>query len=169
MYTHGARTRGARTRGARVRSPRRKQKGQGCEHVDISQAAAVSRFRSLAFPFGYVLFQIPFFLFPFSLKWFVLGILCRVPFVLISRVWWPLLTFLHLYFGLCSRDVGTSFPTLCASNVHDVCIYILACPLRCDCHGLCHLRQAMPNFCRESKVTCCQIFALEIWHFAWMP
>ena len=42
--------------GARARSLRRKQKGQGCEHVDMSQAAIVSRFRSLAFPFGYILF-----------------------------------------------------------------------------------------------------------------
>ena len=40
MYTHGA----------RARSPRRKQKGRGCEHVDISQAAAFSRFRGLASP-----------------------------------------------------------------------------------------------------------------------
>ena len=47
---------GARMLGARARSPRRKQKGRGCKHVDMSQAAAVSRFRSLAYPFGYVLF-----------------------------------------------------------------------------------------------------------------
>ena len=43
------------------------------------------------FPFGYVLFQTPSFLLPFSLRWFVLGISCHVPFVLISRVWRPLL------------------------------------------------------------------------------
>ena len=36
--------------GARAWSPRRKQKGQGCEHVDISQAAMFSRFRGLASP-----------------------------------------------------------------------------------------------------------------------
>ena len=35
---------------ARAQSPRRKQKGQGCEHVDISQAAMFSRFRGLASP-----------------------------------------------------------------------------------------------------------------------
>ena len=38
------------------------------------------------FPFGYVLFQTPFFFLPFSLRWSVLGILCFVPFVLISKV-----------------------------------------------------------------------------------
>ena len=42
--------------GARARSPRRKQKGRGREHANMSQAAAISRFRSLAFPFDYVLF-----------------------------------------------------------------------------------------------------------------
>ena len=45
MYTNGA-----RTPGARAWSPRRKQKGRGCEHVDISQAAMFSRFRGLASP-----------------------------------------------------------------------------------------------------------------------
>ena len=34
MYTHGA-----RMHGARALSPKRKQKGRGCKHVDISQAA----------------------------------------------------------------------------------------------------------------------------------
>ena len=42
MYTHGA-----RTLGARAQSLRRKQKGCGHKHVDISQAAMFSR----AFPF----------------------------------------------------------------------------------------------------------------------
>ena len=45
VHTHGA-----RTHGARARSPRRKQKGQGCEHMDISQAAVFSRFKGLASP-----------------------------------------------------------------------------------------------------------------------
>ena len=45
MYRHGA-----RTHGARERSPRRKQKGQGCKHVDISQVAMFSRFKGLATP-----------------------------------------------------------------------------------------------------------------------
>ena len=45
MYTHGA-----RTHGARARFPMRKQKGQGCEHVDISEAAMFSRFKGLASP-----------------------------------------------------------------------------------------------------------------------
>ena len=45
MYTHGA-----RTHGARAWSPRRKQKGRGCEHVDISQAAMFSSFKGLASP-----------------------------------------------------------------------------------------------------------------------
>ena len=44
MYAHGVRTHGARTW-----SLEHKQKGQGCEHADISQAAIVSRFRILAF------------------------------------------------------------------------------------------------------------------------
>ena len=46
MHTHGA-----RTLGARAQSLRRKQKGRGCKHADISQAALFSRFWSLAFPF----------------------------------------------------------------------------------------------------------------------
>ena len=44
IYTHGA-----RTCGARAQSPRHKQRGRDRKHVDISQVAAVSRFRSLAF------------------------------------------------------------------------------------------------------------------------
>ena len=51
MYTHGA-----RMLGDKAQSPRRKQKGRKREHVEISQVAIFSRFRSLAFPFGYVLF-----------------------------------------------------------------------------------------------------------------
>ena len=49
-----------------------------------------------------------------------------------------------------------------------VYIYLLA-SLRCDCHSLCHLRQAMPNFRCDSKVTYRQIFIVEIWHFVWTP
>ena len=45
MYTLGA-----RMHRAKVRSPRCKQKGQGCEHMDISQVAMFSRFRGLASP-----------------------------------------------------------------------------------------------------------------------
>ena len=37
-------------RGARARSSNHKQKGQGCEHVDMCQAAMFSRFRGLASP-----------------------------------------------------------------------------------------------------------------------
>ena len=40
MYTHGA----------RARFLKRKQKGQGCRHVDLSQAATVSRLRVQLFP-----------------------------------------------------------------------------------------------------------------------
>ena len=86
-----------------------------------------------------------------------------------SRVWQPLFTFLHLYFRTCSRDVGIYFPALCTCIVHDVCIYIPACPLQCECHSLCHLRQVIPNFCCERKVTCRQIFIVEIWNFARIP
>ena len=107
----------------------------------------------------------PLFLLSFSFRWFVLGILCFVPFVLISKVWQPLFTFLHIYFGPCSRDASIYFPALCACIMHDVCIYIPAPPFRCDYHSLCHLRQAMPNFRHESEVTCCWIFAMEIWYF----
>ena len=39
-------------------------------------------------------------LFPFSLRWFVLGILCCVPFVLISRVWRPLFIFLPIFWAM---------------------------------------------------------------------
>ena len=83
-----------------------------------------------------------FFLPPFSLRWVVLGISCYVLFVLISRIWRPLFTFLHLYFGPCSRDVDIYFPALCAWIVHDVCMYILAHPFQCDCHSPCHLKQS---------------------------
>ena len=51
MYTHGA-----RTLEARAQSLRRKRKGHRCKHADISQAAAISWFRSSALPFCYVLF-----------------------------------------------------------------------------------------------------------------
>ena len=140
---------------------------KGCEHVDMSQTARFSRYRSLASSHLVMYsFRPLFFLPPFSLRWVVLGISCHVPFVLIFRVWWPLFTILHLYFGLCYRDVGIYFPTLCACVVHDVCIYIYiyihARPFQCDWHSLCHPRQAMPNFCHESKVTCHRIFAVEI-------
>ena len=40
MYTHEV-----RTHKTRARSPKRKQKGRGCEHADVSWAAVVSRFR----------------------------------------------------------------------------------------------------------------------------
>ena len=43
-------------------------------------------------------------------------------------VWRPLFIFLHLYFGPRSRDVDIYFPTLCACIVHDIWIYIPACP-----------------------------------------
>ena len=45
MYTHRT-----RTHRARARYPRHKQKGRGCEHVDIGQADMISRFRGLASP-----------------------------------------------------------------------------------------------------------------------
>ena len=119
MYTHGA-----KTHKTRARSPKRKQKGRRRKHVDISQAAIFSSFRGLASPILVMYsFKLPSFLPHFSLRWVVLGISCRVSFVLISRVWQPLFTFLHLYFGSYSRDVGIYFPTLCACIVHDVCIY----------------------------------------------
>ena len=75
---------------------------------------------------------------------------------------------MHLYFGPYFRDIGIYFPALCASIVLDAYIYLLALS-RCDCHDLCHLRLAMPNSRRESKVTSCWIFVEEIWHFAGMP
>ena len=49
-----------------------------------------------------------------------------------------------------------------------VYIYLLA-SFRIDCHSPGHLRQAMPNLCCESKVTCRQIFIVEIWYFARTP
>ena len=150
MYTYGA-----RTHGARAWFPRCKQKGHRCKHAEQL------RLLGLGFSFSLLLciLYTPLFLFPFPLRWYVLGISCCIPFVLISRVWRPLFTFLHLYFRPCSRDVGIYFPALCASIVHDACIYIyLLAPFQCDCHDLCHLRLAMPNFRRESKVTSCRVF-----------
>ena len=45
-----------RTLGVKARSPRHKRKGRGYKHLDVSRVAKVNRFRSLAFPFVYVLF-----------------------------------------------------------------------------------------------------------------
>ena len=42
-----------------------------------------------------------------------------------------------------------------------VYIYPLA-PSRCDCYDPYHLRLAMPNFCRESKVTSHQISTIAL-------
>ena len=50
---------------------------------------------------------------------------------------------------------------LCMMYVY---IYLFT-PFQCDCYSACHLRQAMPNFHRKSKVTCHRIFAVEIWYF----
>ena len=55
MYTHGV-----KTHGIRARSPWRKQKGRGCEHVDISQAIMFSRFRGLASPIWFCTLLNPF-------------------------------------------------------------------------------------------------------------
>ena len=54
MYIHGA-----RTYGVRARSLKRKQKGHGCKHVDMSRATMFSRFRVLASPFGLCTFLNP--------------------------------------------------------------------------------------------------------------
>ena len=125
-------THGVRTHGAMAWSPRHKQKGRRCKHVDMSQAAMFSIFRGLASPIWLCTLLSPFSSspppLPFSLRRVVLGISCHVPFILTSKVWQPLFTFLHLYFEPCSRDVGIYFPTLCACIVHDVCIDILARP-----------------------------------------
>ena len=121
MYTHGARMR-------------------ACGYKPNGY---FSRFRGLASPIWVMYsFKPPPFLPLFSLRWVVLGISCHVLFILIFRVWRLLFTFLHLYFGPCSRDVGIYFPTLCACIVHDVCIYILARSFWCNCHNPCHLRQS---------------------------
>ena len=123
MYTYGL-----RMHGARARSPKRKQKGRRRKYVDMP-SGMFNRFRGLASPILLcTLLNPPSFLPPFSLRWVVLGISCCVPFVLISKVWQPLFTFLHLYFGSCSKDVGIYFPILCACIMHDVCIYIPARP-----------------------------------------
>ena len=114
------------------------------EDVDISQVAMFSIFRGLASPIWLCTLLNPL---PFSLlslfRWVVLGISCHVPFVLISRVWRLLFTFLCLYFGSCSTDVSIYFPALCACVVRDVCIYIPARPFWCDCHSPCHIRQSV--------------------------
>ena len=55
MYTHGA-----RAHGVRAQSPRHKQKGRGCEHVDISQAVMFSLFRGLASPIWFCSLLNPF-------------------------------------------------------------------------------------------------------------
>ena len=121
-----------------------------CMHADMSQATTVSRFRSLVFPFSYVLFKIPSSLLPFPLKWFVFGISCLVPFVLISRVWRPLFIFLQLYFGSGSRDVGIYFLSLCACIVHDVCIYT------------CSPLPVWSSQSMSSKLKRCLIFAAKV-------
>ena len=62
FYAHGA-----RTHRARVRFPKHKQKGRGRKHVDISQAAIFSRFRSLVFPIWLCTLLYPLPSSPFSL------------------------------------------------------------------------------------------------------
>ena len=54
---------------------------------------------------------------------------------------------------------------LCMMHVY---IYLLALS---DVIVTVHVTQGkeMPNFHSESKVTCCHIFAMEIWYFARMP
>ena len=166
MYTHGV-----RTQGVRALFPMRKQKRHGCKHVDISRAAIVSRFRSLAFsPLVIYFFKNPLpssSLSPFdglyqvyhavyhsssSLEY---GDLCLFSYTYILGHALGMLAFTFL---LCVL-------ALCMMQVY---IYLLA-PFRCDCHDPCHLRLAMPNFYHESKVTSSRIFTVEIWHFAQMP
>ena len=60
MYTHGV-----RMHGTRARSPKRKQKGRGCKHVDMSQAVVFCRFRGLASPFWLCTLLNPFLPHPF--------------------------------------------------------------------------------------------------------
>ena len=108
--------------------------GASKKGMDASLPTWIERLCSIGLGFSFSLWLCtlfnPFFpppFLPFSLRWFVLGISCFVPFAFISRVWRFLFIFLHLYFGPCPRDVGIYFPTRCASIVHDACIYIYSC------------------------------------------
>ena len=59
----------------------------------------------------------------------------------------------HVMFALCMMYVHIYLPTL----------FSVIVTVRVT------LGKAEPNFCCESKVTCCRIFVMEIWHFSRMP
>ena len=163
MYTHGT-----RMHGARARFPRCKKKGQGYKHVDLSQAIVVSRFRVQLFPLVmYSSKPLPSPPFLPQMVYIRYIMLCTIRPHLQSMA--TLVYFPAPIFWVMLQGCKHLLPALCARVVHDVCIYIPACPLPMRLPHSVSPRQAMPNFHRESKVTCHQIFAVEIWHFAQMP
>ena len=155
--------------GARTRFPRCKQKGQGCKHVDLSQAAVVSRFRVQLFPLVmYSSKPLP------SSSLSLLDGLYQVYHVMYHSS--SSLEYGNPYLFSCIYILGHALGKqaftflLCVLALCMMYVYIyLLGPFQCDCYSPCHLRQAMPNFRHKSKVTCRQIFAVEIWHFAHMP
>ena len=163
MYTHGA------THEARAWSLGCKQNGRQHKHGNQSQVAVVSRFRVQLFPLVMYSFKpLP------SSSLSLLDGLYQVNHVVYhsssSLEYGDPCLFSRTYIlghalGMQAFTFLLCVLALCMMYVH---IYLLA-PLRCDCHSPCHLRPAMPNFCSESKVTCCQIFAVEIWHLARTP
>ena len=137
MYTHEARTHGARTQFSR-----RKQKRQGCKHVDLSQAAAVSRFRVQLFPLVmYSSKPLP------SSSLSTLDGLYQVYHIVYHSS--SSLEYDDPYLLSCTYILGHALGmqaftlllcvlALCMMYVY---IYLLA-PSQCDCHNPCHLRQS---------------------------
>ena len=77
---------------SQAQAKRARMQAYGYEPSDYVQQNQGS---SLSHLFMYS-FKPPSFLPVFSLRWVVLVLSCHVPFILISRVWQPLFTFLHL-------------------------------------------------------------------------
>ena len=132
----------------------------------MSQAAAVSRFKSLAFPFGLCTFLNPFLPPPFLFQMVCIRYImsCTIRPHLQSTVTPCLFSYTYILGHTLGMQAFTFL--LCVLALCMIYVYInLFALFWCDCHSLCHLRQVMPNFCRESKVTCRRIFAVEIWYF----
>ena len=133
--------------GARARSPRCKQKGRGCEHVDISQAAMFSRFRGLASLIWLCTLLNPF---PSSLISLLDGLyqVYHATYHSSSSLEYSdpcLLSCTYILGHALGMQAITFLLCVLALYMMYVYIYLLA-PFRCDCHNPCHLRQSNAKF-----------------------
>ena len=134
----------------------------------MSQAVAISRFRSLTFPSIMYTFKPP----PSSSISLLDG-LYQVYYALyhsFSSLKYGnpyLLSYIYILGHALGMQVFTFL--LCVLALCMMYVYIcMFAPFRCERHSPCHLKQVMPNFRRKSKVTCRRIFIVEIWYFARM-